>query len=59
MDPDLAFREARIGWRGVVALVGAGGAAYAAVDHSGIAAVMGIAGLTVGYVLAYVTKSSA
>lgn len=56
MDPDLAFREYRLPWKGVVALIGVGIAVYAAVAFGGVAAACGIGGLTVGYLVARTTK---
>lgn len=49
---DLAFREARIGWRAIVVTVAAGGACYFLASMFGASAVMGIGGLTAGYALA-------
>lgn len=56
MDQDLAFREARIGWRGVLWLGGASASAYAIVAYGGLAGLTLIAGLTVGYLVARTTK---
>jgi hypothetical protein len=56
MDQDLAFREYRLPWKGIAALAGASIAVYAAVAYAGVAAVCGIAGLTVGYLVARTTK---
>ncbi len=56
MDSDLAFREARIGFKGVVILGVVSAAVYAAVSHYGMAATFGIAGLTIGYLVARCTK---
>lgn len=56
MDEDLAFREARLSFGDVVKMGAAGAVVYGAVAMFGVAAVIGLAGLTVGYLFARTTK---
>jgi hypothetical protein len=56
MDQDLAFREYRIGFKGVAWLAGASVAVYALVAVTGVAGVVVIAGMTIGYLVARTTK---
>lgn len=53
---DLAFRQARLGWRGIAGLAAAGIGTYALVAHYGVAGAALIAGLTIGYLVARLTK---
>lgn len=56
MDNDLAFRESRVTWRGVVMLGAAGAIVYTAITLFGSVVVGVLAGVTVGYILARTTN---
>lgn len=51
MDNDLAFRESRVTWRGVVMLGAAGAIVYTAITLFGSVIVGLVAAVTVGYLL--------
>lgn len=56
MDQDLAFREARIGWRGIAWLAAVSIGVYAGVYFGGLPAATALGGLTVGYLVARTTN---